>query len=159
MDESRTLLLTDVVGSTELGAALGDAGMAALWTAHDRVARDLLERWSGREIDKSDGLLLLFDHVADALGYAVDYHRALAALDVPLKARAGLHTAPVLLRANSAADVARGAKPIEVEGLAKPTACARRGAGRRRADTAHRGGARRTRRDAVAHAVARLIGA
>ena len=122
MGESRTLLLTDVVGSTELGAALGDAGMAALWTAHDRVARDLLERWSGREIDKSDGLLLLFDRVADALGYAVDYHRALATLDVPLKARAGLHTAPVLLRANSAADVARGAKPIEVEGLAKPTA-------------------------------------
>src|SRR5690349_8031949 len=115
-------LPTDVVDSTALSAALGDVGMAALWTAHDRVARDLLERWSGREIDKSDGLLLLFDRAADALGYALDYHRALAQLDPPLRARAGLHTGPLLLRENSAADVARGAKPLEVDGLAKPTA-------------------------------------
>ena len=41
---------------------------------------------------------------------------------VPLKARAGLHVGPVILRENSAEDVARGAKPLEVDGLAKPTA-------------------------------------
>ena len=37
-------------------------------------------------------------------------------------ARAGLHVGPVILRQNSAEDVALGAKPLEVEGLAKPTA-------------------------------------
>jgi predicted ATPase len=41
---------------------------------------------------------------------------------VPLKARAGLHVGPVILRENRAEDVARGAKPLEVDGLAKPTA-------------------------------------
>ena len=61
MSERRALLLTDVVDSTELSEALGDAAMAGVWTAHDRVARDLLPHWRGREIDKTDGMLLLFD--------------------------------------------------------------------------------------------------
>jgi predicted ATPase len=67
-------------------------------------------------------MLLMFDHAVDALDYALAYHRALAALPVPLSARAGLHVGPVILRENSAEDIARGAKPLEVEGIAKPTA-------------------------------------
>ena len=96
--------------------------MARLWSAHDRAARDLLREWRGREIDKSDGMLLLFDDAADAAGYALAYHRALAHLEVPVKARAGLHVGPVVLRENSPSDVARGAKPLEVDGIAKPVA-------------------------------------
>ena len=122
LSEVRALLLTDVVDSTKLSAELGDAAMAAVWAAHDRVARDLLPPWRGREIDKTDGMLLLFETAADGVNYAAAYHRGLAALPVPLKARAGLHVGPVMLRENSAADVARGAKPLEVEGIAKPTA-------------------------------------
>ena len=120
MSDVRALLLTDVVDSTRLSAALGDAAAAALWAAHDRVARDLLRAWRGREIDRTDGFLLLFDRAADAAGFAAAYHRALAGLEVPLHARAALHVGPVVLRENSAADVALGAKPLEVEGLAKP---------------------------------------
>ncbi len=96
--------------------------MADVWAAHDRVARDLLPVWRGREIDKTDGMLLLFESAADAAGYALAYHRAVAALPVPLKARGGLHVGPVILRENAEADVARGAKPLEVDGLAKPIA-------------------------------------
>lgn len=122
MSETRALLLTDVVDSTKLSERLGDQAMAAVWTAHDRAARDLLPLWRGREIDKTDGMLLLFESATDAVNYALEYHRALAGLPVPLKARAGLHVGPVVLRENSAEDVARGAKPLEVDGLAKPTA-------------------------------------
>jgi predicted ATPase/class 3 adenylate cyclase len=122
MSDLRTLLLTDVVDSTQLSQRLGDAAMAEVWAAHDRVARDLLREAGGREIDKTDGMLLMFEHAADAANYALAYHRALAALPVPLAARAGLHVGPVILRENSAADVAMGAKPLEVDGLAKPTA-------------------------------------
>ena len=122
MSEVRALLLTDVVDSTKLSERLGDERMAQLWAAHDRVARDLLRLWRGREIDKTDGMLLMFDAAADAVAYARAYHRALAALPVALKARAGLHVGPVVLRENDAADVALGAKPLEVDGLAKPTA-------------------------------------
>jgi predicted ATPase/class 3 adenylate cyclase len=122
MSESRALLLTDVVDSTQLSQELGDAAMAEVWAAHDRVARSLLDARGGREIDKTDGMLLMFDAAADAVRYAQDYHRALAGLPVPLTARAGLHVGPVILRENSADDVARGAKPLEVDGLAKPIA-------------------------------------
>ena len=55
------LLQIDIVDSTKLGEALGDAAMSALWAEHDRLARDLLREWRGREIDKSDGFLLLFE--------------------------------------------------------------------------------------------------
>ena len=65
---------------------------------------------------------------------------------VPLQARAGLHVGPVMLRANAAADIALGAKPVEVEGIAKPTAARIMALAQRRPDAADaptRGGARR----------------
>jgi predicted ATPase/class 3 adenylate cyclase len=116
----KALLLTDVVDSTQLAEQLGDSAMTELWVAHDRVSRALLGTWRGREIDKTDGILALFDSCADAVGYAIDYHRALATLPSPLKARAGVHVGPVILREHAASDIARGAKPYDVEGLAKP---------------------------------------
>ena len=122
MSEIHSLLLTDLVDSTKLSEAIGDERMATLWATHDRVARDLLPLWRGREIDKSDGMLLLFGAPTDAVGYALAYHRALAILDVPLKARAGLHVGPVVLRENNKSDVDLGAKRIEVEGIAKAMA-------------------------------------
>ena len=122
MSESQVLVMTDVVDSTELVRRLGDAPASDLWRAHDRLARDLLHAWRGREIDKSDGFLLLFVDCGDALGYVMAYHRALAALPAPLRARAGIHVGPLELRSNDSADVALGAKPVEAEGLAKPVA-------------------------------------
>jgi predicted ATPase/tetratricopeptide (TPR) repeat protein/class 3 adenylate cyclase len=116
----RALLLTDAIDSTKLTQALGDAAMAQHWAVHDRAARDLLPAWRGREIDKTDGMLLLFERAEDAVGYAMAYHRALAATSLPFKARAGIHVGEVVLRANPADDVARGAKPVEVDGIALP---------------------------------------
>ena len=122
MSDIRALLLTDVVDSTKLSETLGDAAMAEVWVAHDQVARLLLPAWRGREIDKTDGMLLMFESSADAVGYALAYHRGLSTLPVALLARAGLHVGAVILRENAAAAIALGAKPLEVEGLAKPTA-------------------------------------
>ena len=78
MSHLRALLLTDVVDSTKLSLRVGDAEMARLWAAHDRAARDLLPVWHGREIDKTDGMLLMFDKAADAVGYALAYQQALS---------------------------------------------------------------------------------
>jgi class 3 adenylate cyclase len=114
------LLLTDVVDSTRLTERLQEEAATVLWTAHDRLARDLIPRWRGREIDKTDGMLLLFDSVGDAVGYALAYHQALREKGLDLQARAGIHLGPVSLRANPAEDVALGAKPIEVDGIALP---------------------------------------
>ena len=116
----RTLLLTDVVDSTRLVERVGDARAAELWAAHDRRSRALLAQHRGREIDRTDGFFLLFEEPTDAARYALAYHEALA--DLALSARVGIHVGAVTLRQNSPVDVARGAKPIEVEGLAKPLA-------------------------------------
>lgn len=119
MPRPEVLLLTDIVDSTQITQQLGDAGASALWQAHDRQARALLAPWGGREIDKSDGLLLLFAGVADAVAYAAAYHRVLAGLEPPLQARVAIHTGPLWLRENPASEVALGAKMLEVDGLAK----------------------------------------
>lgn len=124
----RTLLLTDLVDSTQLVERLGDAPAAALFRAHDRLVLELQQRWRGRLIDRSDGLLLLFERPIDGLGFALDYMRGLRdlgrqmQLKSPLLARAGLHVGEVLLWENSPDAVQLGAKPLEVEGLAKPLA-------------------------------------
>src|SRR5689334_12111551 len=55
----RTLLLTDLCDSTLLVERLGDAPAAELFRAHDRLVLELQQRWRGRLIDRSDGLLLL----------------------------------------------------------------------------------------------------
>lgn len=122
MPSSYALLLTDLVDSTGLAEQLGPEQAAGLWARHDRLARDLIARWRGREIDKSDGLLVLFDSVSDAVGYAFAYHRGLGALDARLRARVGIHRGPLNLRPNPPEDIARGAKALEVEGLALPVA-------------------------------------
>jgi hypothetical protein len=42
-----------------------------LWAAHDRCACDLLPVWREREIDKIDGMLLLFEAAPDAVAHAM----------------------------------------------------------------------------------------
>ena len=116
----RCLVFSDVVDSTLFVQRVGDAEAARVWAEHDRRARLLCRSRGGREIDRADGFFLLFDVVADAARYAIDYHALLAELG--LTARIGVHAGEVTLREAAPADVAEGAKPIEVEGLAKPFA-------------------------------------
>lgn len=119
MNVARTLVVTDVVDSVLVSARLGDELASKWWSAHHRLARDLLRRWRGREIDSSDGFLLMFDGVGDALQFSFEYHRAIADLQPPIQARVGVHVALFVVRENSAEDIARGAKTLEVDGVAK----------------------------------------
>lgn len=122
----RTLLLTDLCDSTGVVERLGDVAAAVLFRAHDALVLRLQQRWEGRLIDRSDGLLLLFVRPVEGLGFALAYARGLRDLGlehgVVLQARAGLHVGEVLTWRNSDAAVHVGAKPLEVEGLAKPLA-------------------------------------
>ncbi|MEQ4576143.1 MAG: putative peptide modification system cyclase [Gammaproteobacteria bacterium] len=122
----RTLLLTDLCGSTELVEKLGDSAAAELFREHDHLVLKLQRQWRGRLIDRSDGMLLLFERPLEGLGFALDYARGLRELGkahgIRLQARAGLHVGEVLTWRNSEEAVSIGAKPVEVEGLAKPMA-------------------------------------
>ena len=122
----RTLLLCDLVASTQLVERVGDSTAADLLARHDRVARDLLSTFNGREIDKSDGFLLLFERPIEAVRFALAYQAKLRELGAifgsAMVSRVGIHLGEVVLRENPPEDVARGAKPLEVEGLAKAVA-------------------------------------
>jgi TolB-like protein/class 3 adenylate cyclase len=122
----RTLLLCDLVASTRLVERIGDSAAADLLTRHDRIARDLLSTFNGREIDKSDGFLLLFERPIEAVRFAIAYQAKLrqlgATVATEMASRVGIHLGEVVLHENSPEDVAHGAKPLEVEGLAKAIA-------------------------------------
>lgn len=118
----KTLLVSDLVDSTRLVAELGDRRAAEVFARHDRMARGLMAEHQGTEIDKTDGFLVLFDRPVLAVRYALAYHQAPAGLagGIELAARVGIHLGEVLMRRNPPADVERGAKPLEVDGIAKP---------------------------------------
>jgi class 3 adenylate cyclase/pimeloyl-ACP methyl ester carboxylesterase len=86
-----TIMFTDIVGSTEKLAELGDRRWRELLQQHHAVVRRQLVRYSGREIDTAgDGFFASFDGPARAIRCA----RAItdAVRDLGLDVRAGLHT-------------------------------------------------------------------
>ena len=57
-----TVLMTDIVGSTERATALGDRRWHDLLDSHDRVVDRQLERFRGRKVNPTgDGMLATFD--------------------------------------------------------------------------------------------------
>jgi pimeloyl-ACP methyl ester carboxylesterase len=86
-----TVLFTDIVGSTELLADLGDRRWRELLERHNAVVRRELERFRGRELGTAgDGFLATFDGPARAVMCAVSIRDAARALG--LQIRFGLHT-------------------------------------------------------------------
>jgi class 3 adenylate cyclase len=91
-----TVLFTDIVGSTERAASLGDAAWKELLERHHELVRENLRNFRGREIDTSgDGFLATFDGPARGIQCAMAVTRALRSFG--LEARAGLHTGEVEL--------------------------------------------------------------
>jgi len=86
-----TILFTDIVGSTELAARLGDAAWRELLERHHAIVRRELARFQGRELDTAgDGFFAAFDGPARAVLAAAALRDPLRAIGLEL--RAGLHT-------------------------------------------------------------------
>ncbi len=116
-----TVLLTDIVGSSERAAELGDRRWRDLLEAHHALVRGELARWRGREVDTAgDGFLATFDGPARAIRCACAIRDGLHALGVEI--RAGLHTGECEIiggkvggiAVHTAARVAASARPGEV---------------------------------------------
>src|SRR5580704_1867101 len=61
----RAVMFTDIVGSTEMTARLGDSAALELVRAHDALVRRGLEAYGGREIKHTgDGIMASFDRFA-----------------------------------------------------------------------------------------------
>jgi class 3 adenylate cyclase len=92
-----TVLFTDIVGSTQRAAALGDRGWRDLLDNHDQAVRRQLERFRGREIDTAgDGFFATFDGPGHAIECALAIRDTLKAIDIDV--RAGIHTGEIEVR-------------------------------------------------------------
>ncbi len=122
----RTLLLVEPAGRAALYERQGEEAAAELLGRCDRRLRDRVASQGGLEVEKGEVFLGLFERPSGAVACALAYHRALVKLSsaagVVLTARAAVHLGEVLLRHNPAGEVARGARPLEVEGLARAAA-------------------------------------
>jgi class 3 adenylate cyclase len=86
-----TILLTDIVESTETATRLGDKRWRALLDDHHRVVRQQLERFRGHEVETAgDSFLATFDGPARAIECAQAIVDSAASIGITL--RAGLHT-------------------------------------------------------------------
>jgi class 3 adenylate cyclase len=86
-----TVLFTDIVGSTERAAELGDRRWRRLLEEHDTVVRANLGRFRGREVETTgDGFLTTFDGPARAIRAAAAMRDELT--EQGLQIRVGLHT-------------------------------------------------------------------
>lgn len=114
-----TIMFTDIVGSTERAAALGDHRWRDLLDNHDTIVRHELQRFSGREVNTAgDGFVATFSSPSAAIACAdaiVDAVRVLG-----IEVRVGIHAGEVEVRG---ADVAGMAVHIgaRVAALAGPS--------------------------------------
>lgn len=113
-----TVLFTDIVGSTERAAALGDRKWRDLLEGYYALARRELARFRGREVDTAgDGFFASFDGPARGIrcGAAI----AAGVRPLGIEVRAGLHTGECEVIGDKVGGIAVhiGAR---VAGLAKP---------------------------------------
>jgi class 3 adenylate cyclase len=89
-----TILMTDLVGSTETAQRLGDRAWSSLLDSHFAAVRAVLGEFGGEEIDVTgDGMLAVFDGPARAIRAAAAIRHRLASLG--LDVRIGIHTGEV----------------------------------------------------------------
>ena len=114
-----TIVFTDIVGSTQRAAGLGDDRWRALLDNHDNVVRHEFERFRGREVNTvGDGFVAMFSSPSLAIDCAdaiVDAVRPLG-----IEVRVGIHAGEVEVRG---ADIAGMAVHIcaRVAALAGPS--------------------------------------
>lgn len=100
-----TLLFTDIVGSTERAAELGDAGWRDLLERHHALVRRELSRFRGEEKDTAgDGFFASFDGPARAIRCAQALADGIRGLG--LEIRAGVHTGECELHDGKLAGIA-----------------------------------------------------
>jgi class 3 adenylate cyclase len=89
-----TLLVTDIVDSTARALELGDGAWRDVLARHDRLVRDQLERFHGREVTTTgDGFVALFDGAERAIRAAQAITTGAPRLGIEV--RAGVHTGEI----------------------------------------------------------------
>ena len=118
IEKNLAIVLLDLIGSTAFVQKVG-ALKAAKWLQyHDRLARNLIYRFNGREIDRSDGFMLSFDTVLDAVNFALHYQATIPP-KIRLNTRIGIHWGSIIEVKQDDKFIDAGAKRVELEGISK----------------------------------------
>jgi pimeloyl-ACP methyl ester carboxylesterase len=89
-----TVMFTDIVGSTQKAASLGDAEWRRVLENHNQLIRSELDRWRGVEVGTTgDGFLATFDGPIRALNCGLSIQTAVEPLG--FQVRVGIHTGMV----------------------------------------------------------------
>ncbi len=100
-----TLLFTDIVGSTDWAAQLGDTLWRDLLDRHDQCVRTEIGRFRGHDVNTvGDGFVATFDSPSRAIGCALAIREALKVFDIGV--RVGIHTGEIEVRGNDVAGMA-----------------------------------------------------
>jgi class 3 adenylate cyclase len=100
-----TIVFTDIVGSTQRAAALGDDHWRDLLDSHDNLVRRELRRFGGREVNTAgDGFVATFSSPSVALDCAEQVVDAVRTLG--LEVRVGIHAGEVEVRGQDIAGMA-----------------------------------------------------
>ncbi|MCW2660850.1 MAG: hydrolase, alpha/beta hydrolase fold family protein [Mycobacterium sp.] len=100
-----TIVFTDIVGSTERAALLGDGRWRDLLDNHDTIIRHELQRFGGREVNTAgDGFVATFSSPSAALACADDIVDAVRVLGIEV--RVGIHAGEVEVRGALKNDIA-----------------------------------------------------
>jgi len=92
-----TVLLTDIVASTEQARTVGDDAWQLTLQSHDRIAWKTIDAHRGNVVKSTgDGLLVTFGSPSDAVACAVALRRELASVGIAI--RSGLHAGELMLR-------------------------------------------------------------
>jgi len=112
------IVLLDLIGSTAFVQRMGAMKSAQWLQYHDRETRSLLYKFSGREIDRSDGFMLSFENIVDAVNFGLWYQKTIP-LKTKLNTRIGIHWGTVVEVQQDEMYTLANAKTIELEGIAK----------------------------------------
>ena len=113
------VVLTDIIASTRFVQRNG-AMVAAKWFGiHDRYVMSFIAKNNGRLVDASDGHLMYFGNVADAIAFAFQYKKFMRQKKMPFRSRVGIHWDKMLIVKSPEHLVRAGGKRINLEGIGK----------------------------------------
>lgn len=92
-----TVLFTDIAGSTAMTQELGDEGAQHVVRGHNKIVRDALSQWAGREVKHTgDGIMAAFDTTSNSVEAAIQMQRECVTFrelnpNLPLRLKIGIN--------------------------------------------------------------------
>jgi class 3 adenylate cyclase/pimeloyl-ACP methyl ester carboxylesterase len=97
--EQATIVFTDIVSSTDIVAQVGDVAARDLFLKHDKIIRNQLKKYGGKELQNlGDGFMLSFASATAAINCACKIQQQISEVLPTIQIRIGINTGEVVRR-------------------------------------------------------------